>query len=329
MKSDKIFVFFCTAASLILAACGNPDIGSPSPASTAQPSTQTRAPQSTSPTAKPPATITVATATPEQCSPEVDDFCIVDAYFVFQLPIAPPGTDTIDRYYPYGGTEGGTREPHHGVEFYNGTGTPVQAANGGIVYFAGNDKSQLFTPWPNFYGNLIILKHDLPGNPFGTLYTLYAHLSKEEVSTGQTVTIGQKIGEVGSSGSAEGSHLHFEVRVNPTDYSSTLNPELWLSPHPGNGTLAITVTDNNGKNIYPTFSIQYYPNRDNPAATEFGVNSYAPETVNPRDPWGEIASLGDQPAGWYRITFLWSGTWIERWVEIQPGKLTRVAFMVK
>jgi hypothetical protein len=269
------------------------------------------------------------TLPPKSCSPEVEAYCILDAFLIFQRPIVPPGIDTIDRYYPYGGTEGRTRDPHHGVEFYNASGTPVLATAGGIVFFVGDDKSQSFSPWLNFYGNLIILKHELTDAPFGTLYTLYAHLSKEAVTTGEVVTAGQKIGEVGASGSAQGSHLHFEVRVDPNVYASTLNPELWLDPHTGNGTLAITATDNHGNNVFPTFNIQFFPNRDQSPAMAFGVESYAPETVNPVDPWGEIAALGDQPAGWYRITFLWAGTWIEKWVEIQPGKLTRVAFMVK
>jgi murein DD-endopeptidase MepM/ murein hydrolase activator NlpD len=197
------------------------------------------------------------------------------------------------------------------------------------VYYSGDDKTRLFTPWRNFYGNLIIIKHESAGIPFTALYTLYAHLSKEDISTGESVTAGQKIGEVGSSGSAQGSHLHFEVRVDPNDYQSTLNPELWLKPHPGNGTLAIAVTDKSGKTIRPTINVQYYPNRDEAATRAFEVDGYPLETVNPRDPWGEIGALGDQPAGWYRISFLWAGTWTERWVEIQAGKLTRVAFMEK
>ncbi len=240
MRPPKIFILLCMAASIILAACGNPPGGMILPSPTVQLPTERTVPHFTPTVVTPQATEPpVATPTPIACSPETSDFCIVDAFFVFQIPIAPPGTDTIDHYYPYGGTEGGTRDPHHGVEFYNASGTPVLAAANGTVYFAGNDKSQLFSPWENFYGNLIILKHDLPGTPFDTLYTIYAHLSKEEVTAGQKVTAGEKIGEVGASGSAEGSHLHFEVRVEPGDYSSTLNPELWLRPHSGNGTLAI------------------------------------------------------------------------------------------
>lgn len=329
MRFTKIFMFLGVGASLILSACGNTTLSIPSPTTTIILPARTGTPQTAFPTSAPLQTITSITATPIPCVPEEEDYCIVDAFFVFNRPIDPPGTDTIDHNYPYGGTEGGTREVHHGVEFYNGSGTPVLASAGGTVYFAGNDMTQYFSPWKNFYGNLIILKHEEPGTPFGTLYTLYAHLSKEGVTAGQTVTAGQKIGEVGSSGSAQGSHLHFEVRVDPNDYQSTLNPELWLMPHPGNGTLAISVTANSGKTIHPTFNVQYFPNRDKAATRAFEVDSYPIETVNPRDPWGEIGALGDQPAGWYRITFIWAGAWIERWVEIQPGKLTRVTFMVK
>jgi hypothetical protein len=329
MKSSKLFLIVCLAASLILAACGNAGTNTPSPSPMTQVPTGTLPPQPATLTATKPAPVSTASVTPEPCSPEAKDYCIVDAFFVFQLPINPPGIDTVDRGYPYGGTEGGTRDPHHGVEFYNASGTPVRAAAGGTVYFAGDDKTQLFTQWPDFYGNLIILKHQLTDAPFGILYTLYAHLSKEDVITGDSVIAGQKIGEVGASGSAQGSHLHFEVRVNPNDYASTLDPELWLVPHASNGTLAITATDSNGKNAFPTFNVQFFPNRDQPAVKAFEVDSYAKETVNPVDPWGEIAALGDQPTGWYRITFLWEGVWIERWVEIQSGKLTRVAFMVK
>jgi hypothetical protein len=215
------------------------------------------------------------------------------------------------------------------VEFYNASGTPVLAAANGAVYYAGNDTSQLFTPWSNFYGNLVVLKHELPGMPYGILYTLYAHLSKVEVTTGDTVTAGQKIGEVGASGSATGSHLHFEVRIDPVDYSSTLNPELWLVPHSGNGTLAMLVTDKDGMTIFPSFNIQYFPDRNKPAVAAYPVVGYAPETVNARDLWNEIAVLGDQPAGWYRVTFIQEGVLYEKWVEIQPAELTRVMFAVK
>ena len=314
------------AASLFLAACGNAATAAPSPSPTAPLPTGTSPPSPTSTRISSPqgTPAPTSTATHIPCDPSVADYCIEDTYFVFLRPIVPPGTESIDRGYPYGSTEGGTRDPHHGVEFYNASGTPVLAAADGMVYYAGDDTARKFSPWSGFYGNIVVLEHPLSDEPFDRLYTLYAHLSKIDVNSGQTVTAGEKIGEVGLTGTASGSHLHFEVRVDPNDYGSSLNPELWLVPHPGNGTLALLATDKAGEIIFPSFNVQYYPDRNKPATAAYQVDAYALETVNTRDPWNEIAAIGDQPAGWYRVTFLWAGVLYERWVEIQPGKLTRV-----
>lgn len=65
------------------------------------------------------------------------------------------------------------------------------------------------------YGNYIIISHD------GTYSTVYAHLSAVWVSVGESVSQGQAIGAVGSSGRSTGPHLHFEIRVN----GSPVNPQ--------------------------------------------------------------------------------------------------------
>jgi murein DD-endopeptidase MepM/ murein hydrolase activator NlpD len=321
--------FVLLAASLILAACGSGLPALPEPSPTAQPATATRTFSLPSTDIAPGEQSPTSTATPVPCDPSRVDYCLEDAFFIFHPPIAPPGTDRIDRGYPYGSTQGGTRVPHHGVEFYNGSGTPVLAATAGTVYFAADDATRKFSPWFGFYGNIVVLQHPLSVSPFKSLYTLYAHLSKIDVSAGQSVSAGEKIGEVGLTGTATGSHLHFEVRVDPNDYASTLNPELWLVPHPGNGTLALGAVDQSGAPIFTAFDVQSYPDRNLPATAAFQVEAYNPETVNSRDPWGEIAALGDQPAGLYRVTLIWEAVLYEKWVEIQPGRLTRVIFMVK
>lgn len=94
---------------------------------------------------------------------------------------------------------------HTGVDLSASTGTPVLAAGGGTVAFAGwNDGG---------YGNAVIIDH-------GGSYSLYAHLSSINVQCGQSVGAQEVIGGVGSTGRSSGSHLHFEIRdagFNPID----------------------------------------------------------------------------------------------------------------
>ena len=88
---------------------------------------------------------------------------------------------------------------HTGVDFGAPTGTPVRTVGDGVVDFAGRQTG---------YGNVIFIKHN------ATQTTVYAHLSKINVSKGQKVAQGQNIGLVGATGWATGPHLHFELRVS-------------------------------------------------------------------------------------------------------------------
>lgn len=99
-------------------------------------------------------------------------------------------------------------QTHEGIDIAGNTGTPVAASHGGTVTFAG---------WMGTYGRLIII------NCGGGISNYYGHLSKISVSSGDKVSQGQIIGNVGSTGRSTGPHLHFEVRVNnkpknPIDY---------------------------------------------------------------------------------------------------------------
>jgi len=86
---------------------------------------------------------------------------------------------------------------HEGVDFMAEVGTPILAAAGGVVVYAG--------PHPQ-YGNMVEIDH---GND---LVTRYAHSSKIVVKVGDVVLRGSKIAEVGETGRATGPHCHFEVR---------------------------------------------------------------------------------------------------------------------
>jgi murein DD-endopeptidase MepM/ murein hydrolase activator NlpD len=96
---------------------------------------------------------------------------------------------------------------HLGVDMRSPKGSPIYAADGGVVTASSYQGS---------YGNLIVLNH---GNG---LETYYAHCESLIVSVGDIVAQGQQIGTVGISGNATGYHLHFEVRVNGA-YQNPLN----------------------------------------------------------------------------------------------------------
>ena len=90
---------------------------------------------------------------------------------------------------------------HPGIDIGVGYGTPIHAAAAGRVLVASYDGG---------YGNLVVLDN---GN---SISTAYAHQSSIAVTVGQSVSQGQVIGYVGSTGFSTGPHLHFEVRINGT-----------------------------------------------------------------------------------------------------------------
>ena len=122
----------------------------------------------------------------------------------------PAATSYITSYYGYRSNPFGygPSEWHGGVDIAGPHGTSIYAAGSGTVTHAG---------WWGSYGNLIIIDH---GNG---METRYAHLSGFSVSVGQSVSRGQYIAPMGTTGRSTGPHLHFEVRIggettNPLNY---------------------------------------------------------------------------------------------------------------
>ena len=98
---------------------------------------------------------------------------------------------------------------HNGTDFAGPIGTPIYSTADGVVTHAS---------WSSGYGRLIKIRHD-----FG-IETRYAHLNAMDVSVGQRVSRGQRIGAMGNSGRSTGPHLHYEVRVN----GNPVNPMTYI-----------------------------------------------------------------------------------------------------
>ena len=91
--------------------------------------------------------------------------------------------------------------PHMAIDYAAPSGTPIYAVGDGKISFAG---------WKNGFGNFIDIRHN------GTYQTQYAHLSRfaKGISPGVTVTQGDLIGYVGSTGFSTGPHLHYQIEKN-------------------------------------------------------------------------------------------------------------------
>ena len=141
---------------------------------------------------------------------EVAEIGYVSSASGFTWPL-PCSTRVSSEYGTRSDPFTGESRTHNGLDIdgFGNDGAPVVAAAAGTVITASYDSA---------YGNYVVIDH-------GGTSTVYAHMSGLNVSAGQTVSQGQTIGAVGSTGRATGTHLHFEVyegdsRVDPAQYFS-------------------------------------------------------------------------------------------------------------
>lgn len=112
-------------------------------------------------------------------------------------PVAPVVGRLSSKFGPRIHPISGAQQHHAGIDIAAPAGTPIRAAAGGIVEFAGTRGG---------YGNLVIVRH-----PDG-VESYYAHQRDLMVRAGQSVGAGEVLGTVGSTGTSTGPHLHLEVR---------------------------------------------------------------------------------------------------------------------
>ena len=122
---------------------------------------------------------------------------------------APSSSSLSSGYVTRDRPIGNGSEFHTGYDIPASYGSAVVAAEAGTVIYAG---------WMSGYGNTVMINHG------GGLVTLYGHNSSLTFSKGDTVTRGQQVAKIGSTGNSTGNHCHFEVRVN----GSHTSPEPYL-----------------------------------------------------------------------------------------------------
>jgi hypothetical protein len=126
----------------------------------------------------------------------------------------------------------GASTNHKGQDYAAKTGTDIPVAEDGKVVKVGEQKDSKgnVVGW----GKYVVVEHyDANGNVVG--YTLYAHMSEQTVKAGDLVTKGDKIGEVGNTGTSTGPHLHFEIRPidpnnPPPDKNKNEKADWWETP---------------------------------------------------------------------------------------------------
>src|SRR4051794_500008 len=214
-------------------------------------------------------------------------------------PIAPPGNVYLDQTYRYGSTMGGNFQQHQGVEFNNPDGTPVHAALGGTVVYAGRAEQGALT---------VAIRHDTTVTARDTtfrLYSIYYHNSAIKVQVSQRVRTGEVISRVGNTGRATNDHLHLELAISPTDSIGaivdslqrfppyTTNPELWLRPLTGTGVVAGQVFDSTGA---PVRQARIYGLAKRvPVETPFSYIETYGDKAHSHPLYGEHFALGDVP----------------------------------
>jgi murein DD-endopeptidase MepM/ murein hydrolase activator NlpD len=128
----------------------------------------------------------------------------VDQYnhTLIAVPVRKPVYGEVDMSSPFGmRMDPFMKGPaiHTGIDLRGDKGDPVRVTANGTVTIAG---------WNGGYGNMVEVDH---GNGFSTRY---GHMSKIDVKVGQSVRIGQTLGEIGSTGRSTGPHLHYETRID-------------------------------------------------------------------------------------------------------------------
>jgi hypothetical protein len=254
-------------------------------------------------------------------SPEIHDW--------LARPTAPEYNQIPAYTYAFGGTANGVYRSHHGADIANPVGTPLLAAESGVVVYAGpDDELHVYGPYPNFYGRLGLIQldrtyHDQP------VYTLYGHLQALAVASGQRVERGQQVGLTGMTGIAIGPHVHVEVRVGQPGYDQVYNPDLWLEPIPGLGTIAGQVVTPDGR-AWHGARLHLYRFENGGSRLFRILDTYAEDPgLRPDFGFAENFVFANIPAGAYQLVLHLGDRTQRQNVQVEAGQTVTARFMVE
>lgn len=153
-----------------------------------------------------------------------DDKYVITQFTPVQWPIAPASDVSSGFGWRVAPCRWGCSSDHQGVDFDPGEGTQIHVVAEGVVIESNADGG---------LGQHVIVEHEING---AMVQTIYGHMisGSNTVDVGDTVTMGQVIGLVGSTGASTGAHLHFEVRplggeaVEPLSWLATNVTEDWV-----------------------------------------------------------------------------------------------------
>lgn len=233
-------------------------------------------------------------------------------------PVRPEDQNLKDQTYLYGSTMGGNFRQHQGNEYNAPEGTPLLAVDDGVIVFIDREIGHS------------VLKCDRKEEEF-FVYAHYHHQYEIPKKIGARVKRGEQIGTIGKKGNVTNEHLHFEVSLSTVDDSNkeshTRNPELWVEPLPGTGTIAGLLTDSDGN---PMGGARIY-GLTKPVPTEslFSFAETYQDKVHPDEAYGENFVIGDVPPGEYTLTCEHDAKSAAVRVKVEPGKITRVEMELK
>ena len=235
---------------------------------------------------------------------DLPDYTQAREHFWFTRPFTEAFATWGSYYYPYGTNGRGQYFWHTGIDIQNPQGTTIIAVGDGTVTFAGPDDQTVIGPWPNFYGQAVIIEHDRPWND-KPIYTLYGHVSQTLVQPGQPVKTGDPIAKVGQLGVALGPHLHLEVRQGAGTYNDVMNPDFWIRPDANFGVIAGRVIDY--QNYFVPQQLVTLHRDNEPSRFWRQTFTYPDNIINSSPQYAETFTFSDIPAGNYLLKTFFDG----------------------